>query len=573
MNRKTNAYFHINPNGLKFKFWCYFTFFAVILLALLWFLQIFFLQNYYEEMKMREVTRISTEVANSYRQLDSEDIASVDLTVRMQDVDLLSKGAKRFATQLNNIAAKNDIYMVVRTEGGVDISINNAQAPRQLVLGFGDQQDIDLVIRQLLRSPTGTISFPTQKGPGNIKTLVYGQLLESADGENAYLCTFSALSPVDSTVEILANQLVYVTVISLFLSMGLSFFISKRLSRPITNITRNAAKLAEGDYGVTFDGGHYSEIVELADTLNYTSRELAKSDNLHKDLIANVSHDLRTPLTMVKSYAEMIRDISGNNPEKRNAHLQVIIDEADRLNQLVSDLLVLSKMQSGVESLKVEEFNLRETVSSILKPYEFLADQEGYHIELQCPGDFFIKGDEARLKQVIVNLVTNAVKHSGGEGRERNIVVTLERGPLSEPYPAPEAPTAALDEGVSPEPAPSVPQPQLAAAEVPAKGFGKRKKQSADRRSAGPETVRLSVRDTGPGIPQEELPHIWERYYKASGNSGRSTSGGSGLGLAIVKEILLLHRAGFGVNSRLGEGSVFWFELELSKPFQPTETE
>lgn len=525
VKNKNGNRLHFDFQGLKFKFWCYFAFFAILLLGMLWFLQIFFLQAYYEEMKTQEISRVASNISSDFK-----------TTHTVEDLNT-------FLNHLQDISARNDLYCVIRTDSGIRItpSDDNLLYPRHYALGYGSDQDVDTVVRQLQHSPTGTVSYTKPTNIANMKTLVYGKVLK-LDNDNVYFCLFTPLSPVQSTVGILANQLIYVTVISLLLAFALSFFISNRLTKPIFHITKNAARLAKGDYSVTFDGGHYSEIVELADTLNYTSKELAKSDDLRKDLIANVSHDLRTPLTMVKSYAEMIRDISGDNPEKRRDHLQVIIDEADRLNKLVNDLLVLSKMQSGVEALNPTEFNMKDMVESMLQLYLLLAEQQGYQLTLQCPEDFFVYGDESRLKQVVANLVTNAIKHSG-EGR--SITVSLEEVSL-------------------PEEERSV--------------KGNPKKNKKQREHAKPvKSVRCSVSDTGPGILPDELEHIWERYYKASSNNARSQSGGSGLGLAIVREILLLHHASFGVESQVGQGSTFWFELPLitlelvEEPSRPTE--
>lgn len=511
VKNKNGNRLHFDFQGLKFKFWCYFAFFAILLLGMLWFLQIFFLQTYYEDMKTREISRVASNIASDFKS-----------TSTVEDLNT-------FLSHLQDISARNDLYCVIRTDSGIRItpSDDNLLYPRHYALGYGSDQDVDTVVRQLQHSPTGTVSYTKPTNIANMKTLVYGKVLKLSN-DNVYFCLFTPLSPVQSTVGILANQLIYVTVISLLLAFALSFFISSRLTKPIFHITRNAARLAKGDYSVTFDGGHYSEIVELADTLNYTSKELSKSDDLRKDLIANVSHDLRTPLTMVKSYAEMIRDISGDNPEKRRDHLQVIIDEADRLNKLVSDLLVLSKMQSGVEALNPTEFNMKDMVEGMLQLYLLLAEQQGYQLTLQCPEDFFVYGDESRLKQVVANLVTNAIKHSG-EGRSI---------------------TVSLEETVLPE------------EEAPAKGNPKKNKKQREH-TKPVRSVRCSVSDTGPGILPDELEHIWERYYKASSNNARSQSGGSGLGLAIVREILLLHRASFGVESQVDQGSTFWFELPL----------
>ena len=185
---------------------------------------------------------------------------------------------------------------------------------------------------------------------------------------------FSPLWPVSSTIQILTNQLVYVTFIALALACLISFYLSVRITRPIRKISNSAERLAGGEYGIVFKGGHYTEINNLADTLTRASIELEKSDMMQKDLIANVSHDLRTPLTMIKSYAEMIKDISGNNPEKREAHLNVIIEETDRLNTLVGDLLTISRMQSGKMTLNPGSFNITDAANSILNTYRIMED-------------------------------------------------------------------------------------------------------------------------------------------------------------------------------------------------------
>ena len=315
---------------------------------------------------------------------------------------------------------------------------------------------------------------------------------------------FSPLWPVSSTIKILTNQLIYITIISFILAFLISLYLSTRISRPIRKINKDAKRLAAGEYGIVFSGGHYSELVDLTDTLTKASIELEKSDMLQKDLVANVSHDMKTPLTMIKSYAEMIRDLSGDNPEKREEHLQVIIDEADRLNVLVNDMLTMSKLQSGKLALEKSVFNLTETVEGILHTYIILEEENGYHFVFQCDSDYTVNADEEKIKQVITNLINNAVKFCG---EDNTIIVSLKkRGRL----------------------------------------------------------VAFRVEDHGPGIAPEELEHIWERYYRSSTNMKREQEG-TGLGLSICKEILTLHKAKFGTDSTLGEGSQFWFELECQK--------
>ena len=463
---------------MKFKIWLYFALFAALLMGMLWFLQIFFLDKYYAEMKISQTRKVANAIISHYR--DGENLVEY----------------------ISALSYKNDMFIHIESSDGTIIFSpdQNLELPR-ILGGNIHLMEMAVMKRNLIKSGKQSTSIiMTDPGREN-NTLAYSAYLDRTAGREVILYIFSPLYPVESTVDILSSQLRYVTIISLVLAFGISLLISNRISKPIVNITKTASRLAKGNHEVSFEGGHYSEITQLADTLNYTSRELAKAELLRKDLIANVSHDLRTPLTMVKSYAEMIRDLSGDNPEKRNAHLQVIIDEADRLNLLVADLLTLSKMQSGVDTLNISKFNMKDSIMSILNSYRILSEEEGYRFTCNCDADIIATGDEARIKQVLSNLVNNAVKYSGAE-KEISVTVT----------------------------------------------------ETAD-------AVRCEVTDKGQGIPEEEWEHIWERYYKSSSGHSRSAVG-TGLGLSIVKEILLLHKARFGVISKLGKGSTFWFELD-----------
>ena len=461
--------------SLKFKLWLYFVLFAVILMAVLWFLQIFFLNHYYEEMKIKDTNQIAHQIMTQY-------------------------GNDDFVNRIFEISSSNDLYIHIETsDGSIIFEPGNYGSNREAYLTY--LREISALKISLHEATAPSVATRLPVSGTNYNILAYATYLERTPGREVILYLFSPLYPVESTISILVNQLIYVTFLSLLVATVLGVYLSHRVSRPLTDINKTAKRLAKGEYGIRFRGGHYSEIINLADTLTYTSLELEKASNLQKDLIANVSHDLRTPLTMVKSYAEMIRDLSGDNPEKRNAHLQIIIDEADRLNMLVSDMLTMSRLQSGVSPLEKSRFSIKEATESILQSYGVLIEQEGYLILFDCPDNLYAYADEAKIKQVISNLLTNAVKYCG---TDRTVYVSAR------------------------------------------KTHGK---------------IRFEVTDHGMGIEPSELENIWERYYKASTNHVRSTSG-SGLGLSIVKNILSLHNADFGVNSRVGKGSTFWFELK-----------
>ena len=480
--------------SLKFKMWAYFIMFAVVLLIIIWVLQVFFLNYYYKDMKTSSTNRVAKTIENQYK---------------LDDYDELSK-------VIEDISNKNEMSIFIETESGQTLyspyssqnfnfnDKNNEDGTTIVASPSFYQEKIADLKKKLITGKQPPISEKTRDTKTGLATQTYANYLNETDNDDVYLFIFSPLYPVEGTIDILANQLIYVTIISIAAALLIAFFLSRRITNPIEQMTETAEELAEGRYGTVFDGGNYSELVQLADTLTYTSLELAKAENMQKDLIANVSHDLRTPLTMVTSYAEMIRDLSGNNPQKREEHLQVIIDEAERLNQMVIELLEFSKMQSGKQGMNYTDFSLKSVIESILQSYTVFAEKEGYKLIFISEGDGIIRADETRIQQVITNLVSNAFKYNG---KDKTVEVKM------------------LDEG---------------------------------------DYVRCEISDHGIGIPKKDLKHIWERYYKASSNRKRTEN--TGLGLSIVKEILILHSAKFGVQSALKKGSTFWFEIKKTHP-------
>ncbi|MBQ1985088.1 MAG: HAMP domain-containing histidine kinase, partial [Clostridia bacterium] len=306
----------------------------------------------------------------------------------------------------------------------------------------------------------------------------------------------SSVVPVDSTVETLTVQLQCLTIAMIAMGLILALILSRRLSKPIEQINHSAKYLANGEYDIRFPGKGAREVEELADTLNYAAEELSKVETLRRELIANVSHDLRTPLTMISGYAEVMRDLPGENTPE---NVQVIIDESNRLTGLVNDMLDLSKLQSGAQTVNAEHYSLTEEIRSVLSRYDKLAD---YTFRFWCDREVFVLADRLKISQVIYNLVNNAINYTGPE----KIVYVRQ-----------------IVEG---------------------------------------GTVRVEVTDTGEGIPEDKLPYIWDRYYKVD-KAHRRAQVGTGLGLSIVKKILEMHNGKYGVMSRVGEGSTFWFELPI----------
>ena len=462
---------------LRFNIWYYFLLFVILLLVIIWVFQVAFLKPLYLQNKQSDIREATQEISAAY---DSDN-------------------PEPFLAAAGNLAREKNLEIYVQElKSGKRHYINmdmGVGVPIESVV------NIEEAYRQLRETKTEEISLMNERA--DIPAMIYATVANVA-GQDVYFYVSTPLAPIDMAIRVLKNQLVIVSMIALIVAFLIAWYLSERISNPICNMSKNAKKLAKGNYEVTFRGNGYREIDELADALNYATAELSKTDQLRKELIANISHDIRTPLTMVKAYAEMIRDLSGDNKTKRDQHTQIIIDETDRLTKLVNDMLDLSKLESGANELTLSEFNLSDLVSAVCNRFRLAKELEGYTVTENVQKDVRVTADEIKIEQVIYNLVSNGINYTG---EDRTIAVNLSE-----------------ENGL----------------------------------------VRFEVVDSGAGIPQEELGDIWERYYRASETRKRPVKG-SGLGLSIVRTILDAHKAKYGVNSTLGEGSCFYFEMRISE--------
>lgn len=362
----------------------------------------------------------------------------------------------------------------------------------------------DNIKKRLLESENGTIITNTEAEEGQ-SGMILATYAQVGDTVKAFIFIYSYAEPVGTTLNIVNSLFFISSNVILIGACVISIMISSHIANPLVKISRNAGQLINGNFSMALKGNEYDEVAVLTANLNAASDEIAKTETLRKDLMANVSHDLRTPLTMIKAYAEMIRDLSGDNPEKREKHLQVIIDETDRLTLLVSDILDLSKLESEVCEVNCTTFDFSRHLEDLVSRFSMLDDMKDYHVLPEIEPGIMINADQQKLEQVVYNLVNNAINYVGDD---REVKVRLFR-----------------KDG---------------------------------------NTARFEVADRGVGIPEEQLPYIWDRYYKVdrSENHRRAVKG-TGLGLSIVKGILINHGFAYGCDSAVGEGSCFWFEFAV----------
>lgn len=470
------------------KLWLYFILFAAIIFSLLWALQTVFLQQFYNGMLTRKTRASADELATASRQNDFAEI--IDSLARRNSLLV-------YVTDMSgNILYSSDFYKSsfnptprFRNPKG---SPQHKNAPMGWQIGsYRNLPDgFDTFLTRLKENEKGKMDYTTGS------YYVCGSQIELRNGEKAALYVSAALRPVGAAASIIRTQLFWVTAASFLLAFIFAYFLARRFSVPIKRLSAQAKLLGTDSYANQPADGFCRELDDLNETLNQTAGALLKAQSYQKELLANVSHDLRTPLTMIKGYAEMLRDVSWSDEAQRIADADIIIREADRLSALVNEILEYSRLQDAAE-IRFTVFDMSALAESIADRFAPLLLRNNITLKRDITKGLSVSGDPGLLERAVCNLLDNAARHSLPEGE-----ITLSLSKMT--------------------------------------------------------GIRLEVSDRGNGIGEEELNHIWEKYY-TSRQSG--TGGGSGLGLAIVKMIAQIHGAEYGVFSKKGEGSAFWLEL------------
>ncbi len=427
---------------------------AAITIGLLWFIQAVFLKNSYLDQRVDSIDTALKGVPDE----NNIDYAALEAE---QNVNLLSVDASGNVLYMSEgLPMRGQLIRMIPTMIASDMS--------------GQVQQLEM-------------------GMQNTRYALIGEKLS----DDLYVFALFSMVDVNEASQLLLQQLWIVTAVLAVVSVVLALILSRMFSKPIIRVTQGARSMAEGKLDIALPVRSKDEIGELTQALNELGTELRKTESLRRELIANVSHELRSPLSVIQGYAETVRDVTWPNEEKRTAQLTIVSDEAARLSHIVTDILDYSRMQSGVDSIQVETFALRPVLEDRCVSFEVAAAKKDIHLELHCD-EILVKFDKNKLVQVLNNLLGNAINH------------------------APEHTTVVIRTG-----------------------------KSVTR-------ARISVENAGSPIPASELDRIWERYHQVPQTQGVTISG-TGLGLSIVKSIFDLHAVPFGVSSDDSK-TVFWFE-------------
>lgn len=493
--------------SIKWRIFLYLLLFTGLLIALLWFFQIVYLDEFYKMIKQNTAKTVEQSAASILKSDSDEKENDLDALAAENNVTIYvtdNEGNEIYnceyisTTKMNTLPAEEFERFYQQAEANGGMTQIEFKGNRKKIMDSSEEleappEEADAPEKPWLEQD----EFIQNHGQNMAESIIYVEIITTEDVEYVLMVN-SVLTPVDATVETLRIQMIWITIVMVLLSMIVALLIAKKVSKSMIRVNESAKELAKGNFEVTFDGKDYREIAELSNTLNQAAIDLGKNEQFQRELIANVSHDLRTPLTMITAYSEVMRDLPGENTPE---NVQVVIDEAKRLTNLVNDMLDISKLQAGALQMNVTEFDLTESVQNVLSRYNKLREQEGYLIDFEYKEAVTVNADEFKISQVLYNLINNAVNYAGDS--KKVFVRQIHKG----------------------------------------------------------QKVRIEVTDYGEGIAKENLPYIWERYYKVDKTHKRAVMG-TGLGLPIVKSILELHHSNYGVESTEGVGTTFWFELD-----------
>jgi signal transduction histidine kinase len=461
----------------------------------------FFLEDFYY-IRKQEV------LEEAYRQLNE----GIDSTGSMPDEQM---------EQFNDLCITNSITFVVEDQNFQKMMWTNMELDYLRIIagrlygymmGLDDKASSDI----LEENDQYTIWKKYDSAVGLDYLEIWGTL-----DNGWYFLVRITMDSIRDSVKISNEFIKYVCLIGILLSVVIIWWVSRKVAEPIKELTELSKRMADLDFGVRYTSGGNNEIGQLGEHFNQMSEKLEKAysqlmtannelqkdieektkiDEMRREFLSNVSHELKTPIALIQGYAEGLKECINDDPESREFYCDVIMDEASKMNRLVRELLTLNHLEEGNEQIVLQRFDLAPMIHNKIQSVLILAQQKQVQIAYYGPEQLTVWGDEFKVEEVLTNYLSNALNHVDGECR-------IEVRAVCE----------------------------------------------ADK-------VRITVFNTGHQIPETDIDLIWGKFYKVDKARTREY-GGSGIGLSIVKAIMEAFHQRYGVRN-CADGVEFWFELE-----------
>ncbi len=512
-------------HSIRFKITFALTAMVILTILITWVTNRTFLSPYYMFTKMNKMDRAYHEVVNIYNNSESKDKLSEADTVRLEKLEteysvniyLFNQSASFLFPSPENIGAREYTQMM-SMQAEYLYGFNNPNIRDRKNLKQTDSYEIIRLLdtqRQanyldmfgLINTTFQEINTPNARINRNVGIILMRSNLES----------------IGEGVAIANNFLAYVGIIAVILGSFAMLILSKKFTQPILDLAGIAKKMSDLDFDVKYKVKSKDEIGELGSSINALSDKLQTTiselkhannelmtdiqkkteiDEMRKEFLSNVSHELKTPISLIQGYAEGLKENVNEDAESRDFYCEVIMDEADKMNKMVKKLLNLNELEFGNNQVNFERFDIVTLIRSVLNSTEILFRQKEVSLHFEQETPIYVWADEYLVEQVVTNYISNALNHVSGAR-----IIEIKLIPM-------------------------------------------------DKR------VRVAVFNTGENIPEEDLDKIWIKFYKVDKARTREY-GGSGIGLSIVKAIMNSLNQDFGVINR-SVGVEFWFELDTS---------
>ena len=488
---------------------------AMVLLAV-WAMNSFFLENYYLNDKVKILQDTYTQI-NAYAM--EKAAAGEDIMDDLQSLYSKDGEQNEITRLIRNVNEKYNITVVI-----VD-STNDETYP-----SFWDGRLLADRVQQYIlgkRGPkTETLvheeNYTIEKSFDKHAKSFYLQNWGFFEDNKTIFIMSMPIASIHESVDLSNRFMVYIGLIALAAGSIIMYFAGKKITSPILSLAALSERMSELDFDARYTGDSEDEIGVLGNSMNTLSEKLKETigelktannelqkdieekiriDEARKEFIANVSHELKTPIALIQGYAEGLKEGVNDDPESREFYCEVIMDEAGKMNRMVKNLLALNQLEFGEDDVQFERFDITSLISGVLQSLDILIEQKGAQVIFRHKNPVYVWADEFKVEQVVRNYVNNALNHIDGE-KVIEIKITQEN-----------------------------------------------------------DMAKITVFNTGTPIPEEDLPHIWEKFYKVDKARTREY-GGNGIGLSIVKAIMDSFGKGYGAINHTN-GVEFWFELDM----------